>query len=338
MKKLLQFIFPAICLVTMGVAAVQAQSLTTNLLFYLPVEGNAHDWSGNGHHGTIVNATLVPDRLGNPNSAFAFNATQGVLLSNAAALRPQLPMSVSFWAWFDILGNTAFANNFTDSMYTGMWMGIGVDGKVNLNFGDGGTTSPGFRRSKNSNATAGAGAWHHYVGVIRSTMDMDIYIDCVDAGGVYSGSGGSIFYNTNPGELGASAGAMYPNGVVYMTGKMDEIAFWDRALTPTDVLGICNGLLDKLVVAREDAWAGEAKLSPNPVASGQTQVKLVLPLGTKAMKAVQLLDVQGKLLDTITIDGQHELYVPTAGLAAGSYYVRIVAEDGQGMVKRLQIQ
>jgi hypothetical protein len=313
-----------------------SQSLTANLLYYLPIMSNANDVSGNGYHATPVNATLVADRNGNPNSAYELTgATSGhILLANAAPLHPPLPMSVSFWARFDALAKTAFSNNFMPTAYSGMWMGVGADGKINLNYGDGGSINPAFRRSKNSATNAGAGAWHHYVGVIRGQNDMDIYIDCVDAGGAYSGTGGSLFYNNDPGILGASATV---GGAVYMIGRLDEIAFWDRALTSYDITRICNGELDKLVIAREDALSETIDLFPNPVSSTQGQVKVILPHGLQAMETVQFMDVKGRVLKTVRLGSGHEHWISTAGMASGVYFVRFTGVEGQTIVQRLQV-
>ena len=52
---------------------VSASSLSNGLVAYYPFDGNASDMSGNGNHGTVNGATLVPDKEGNENSAFYFD-------------------------------------------------------------------------------------------------------------------------------------------------------------------------------------------------------------------------------------------------------------------------
>ncbi|MBT6851948.1 MAG: hypothetical protein HOA16_12225, partial [Opitutae bacterium] len=47
--------------------------LTTGLVAYYPFDGNASDMSGNGNHGTIIGATLIPDRHGLPSKAYSFD-------------------------------------------------------------------------------------------------------------------------------------------------------------------------------------------------------------------------------------------------------------------------
>jgi hypothetical protein len=51
-------------------SGVEANDLTSGLIAYYPFDGNAHDESGYGNHGIIHGSTLVPDRCGNPDSAY----------------------------------------------------------------------------------------------------------------------------------------------------------------------------------------------------------------------------------------------------------------------------
>ena len=46
-----------------------------NLVAWYKLDGNASDYSGNSYNGTLHGTTIVPDRLGNPNSAMHFNGT-----------------------------------------------------------------------------------------------------------------------------------------------------------------------------------------------------------------------------------------------------------------------
>src|SRR5213593_1909039 len=46
--------------------------LTNGLVAYYPFNGNANDESGNGNNGSVLGASLAPDRRGNPDSAYYF--------------------------------------------------------------------------------------------------------------------------------------------------------------------------------------------------------------------------------------------------------------------------
>jgi hypothetical protein len=312
--------------------AVNAQPITANLLYYLPIIGNTNDVSGNGYHATST-APLTADRYGNPNSAIAFNGSaQSIVLPNLPQLKPELPMSVSFYAYFDVLGSTVFSNDMTPYVYSGMWIGTAGDGSVHLNYGDGGTTSPPFRRSKSSAVTVGTGSWHHFVGVIRAWNDMDIYIDCINAGGSYSGSGGLLYYSSNPGQIGVASAANQPGGVAYMQGKIDEIAFWDRALDANDVFKICKGALNELVVGTESAIdAFDMTIAPNPASE---RINVSISGDAKSVESLELVDLQGKTILEVEWNGAVSTEIQVGDLAVGMYFLRGNTIDGKKICKK----
>ncbi len=313
----------------------QAQLVTTNLLYYLPIIGNANDVSGNGYHATST-ATLTTDRFGTANSAYAFNGSaQSIVLPNLPQLRPQLPMSVSFYAMFNQLGSTAFANDLTAYTYSGMWIGTAGDGSVHLNYGDGGTTNSSYRRSKSSNLTVGTGTWHHFVGVIRAWNDMDIYIDCVDAGGFYNGSGGNLFYSGNPAQVGVAAAANQPGGVGYMSGKIDEIAFWDRALDALDVFKICKGALNSLIVGAEAPIEDfRLDVTPNP---STDKIKVSTVGDGNGISGLQIVDIQGRVLREIQWNGSSSIEVSLSGFSTGMYFLKGKSPAGAPFCKKISV-
>ena len=49
-------------------------------------------------HATVSGATLTADKAGNANSAYSFDGVDDYIgLPNDASLKPQLPLSVSFF-------------------------------------------------------------------------------------------------------------------------------------------------------------------------------------------------------------------------------------------------
>lgn len=61
------------CLVTVVAAPAGIDSLKVGLILYFPFNNEGADSSGNGNNGYVHNITSVPDRFGNPNSAYYFN-------------------------------------------------------------------------------------------------------------------------------------------------------------------------------------------------------------------------------------------------------------------------
>lgn len=68
-----------------------------------PFSGNANDVSGNGHHGMVSGATLVPDRFGNANSAYSFNGgTDQILVPGHSDFRIASGQELTVVAWIKL--------------------------------------------------------------------------------------------------------------------------------------------------------------------------------------------------------------------------------------------
>ena len=61
-----------------------------------PFNGNANDESGNENNGTANAVSIIADRFGNANSAFAFDGNLSNVSGDASRL-PSGQKSVSFW-------------------------------------------------------------------------------------------------------------------------------------------------------------------------------------------------------------------------------------------------
>lgn len=75
---------------------------TDGLIVYWPFNGNANDESGHGYNGTVINATLTPDRFGSPNNAYKFNGIDGptgsqIVLQSSAFNIGQPEYTIDFW-------------------------------------------------------------------------------------------------------------------------------------------------------------------------------------------------------------------------------------------------
>src|SRR5207245_1406816 len=67
-----------------------------------PFSGNANDFSGNNHNGTVYGAQLAGDRFGNPNSAYLFNGINNyIAVGNLGSIISSDEISICFWAKAD---------------------------------------------------------------------------------------------------------------------------------------------------------------------------------------------------------------------------------------------
>ena len=69
-----------------------------DLVGYYPFNGNADDESGFGNNGTVSGAVLVPDRHGNPSSAYRFDGVNDYIsVPSSSSLNFQNSVSINFW-------------------------------------------------------------------------------------------------------------------------------------------------------------------------------------------------------------------------------------------------
>ena len=223
-----------------------SQSITDSLLIHYPMNGSANDVSGNNFHGTINGAVLVPDRFGNPNSAYYFDGINDYIeFPLSSALKPTYPMTFSYWVNIDALTsplNILVNTDYVLNDYFGVGMAIDYLGNLQISMNGGnGFCNPSNRITfKSTTVTVVPGVWYSVVGVLTSPTDMDLYLNCIDANATYhSGTGPTTIGYTNsaPGNLGRNDGGGPPN---FFYGYMDEFRYWNRALSPVEIASFCE--------------------------------------------------------------------------------------------------
>ncbi|MEM7370786.1 MAG: LamG-like jellyroll fold domain-containing protein [Bacteroidota bacterium] len=261
MKKNL-FTLLLLCLFSLGIHAQTSAGLIANY----QLNGNPSDASGSGNHGTLTSFPLIPgstpistnNRFGDANHAYDFNGLNDYIkITPTNNFTPQLPVTISAWVKIDDHNpNMVFQNSFLENYYLGVWMNIVAGGRVSVGYGDGDMVDDTNRRSKETNNSLSIGKWHHIAAIIRGATDMDIFINGIENCGTYSGSGGPLSYVKDPGPggstgpgSGGSATLITGVGVIgrsdnqsaggsgdqFFNGKIDNVRFYDRALTLTEV-------------------------------------------------------------------------------------------------------
>jgi hypothetical protein len=284
--------------------SLRAQQLTDSLLIYYPFNGNSQDQSGNSYNGFVNGATLCQDQYGANASAYSFDGVNDYIeLPNNPTLKPNFPITISFRAKVNSLSQVANKFIATDQnvdSYCGIWITTSGDGmgKISANYGGNtGGCNPYDRRTKVSDSTIQVGIWHQIVCVFRGVNDMDIYIDCVNAGGSYSGTGSpNIAYSNNAGRIGCEPNTSQV-GMKYFDGSMDEFAYWNRALSATDVMRLCEG--EPLSVSENHARGVSVLAYPNP-SNGLFTIEIPEnEISSQSM--IDIYDAYGRLLKTADI-------------------------------------
>jgi len=214
-------------------ADIKNSSLATNLISYWELEetsGTRVDSHGSNNlsdNNTVLSATGIQ---GNGADFEAGNNEYlNILDSSQTGLNPSGNMSFSLWFKLES---------------TGVYWIIGKqNGDSDINYGLFLTTSYiQFRRSSGGSRfeaqwtnTFSSGVWHHAVVTFSTTNGSRLYIDNTQRA-----------TNSNTGSTDTQDGAMTlairskPALSVPFDGIIDEVGFWDRELTSTDVATLYN--------------------------------------------------------------------------------------------------
>lgn len=327
-----------ILLLVAQVLVSYSQTITDGLIFYYPLDGDATDMSGNGLDATVNGASAATDHNGMPNKAMYFDGVNDYIeFPNSTLIEVDPPITMSFWV---NTGNLNQADNgwiYTDYEYNdhnGFYTHVNNNspGSITLSMG-GGQSNPGptNRRTKYSATGITTNTWHHIVGVIRSGTDMDIYIDCVDAGGTYGGSGSmNVGYSSEPGRMG-SRKPDASQAEVFFEGYLDEVAFWGRELMFSEVTKLCNDPLSIQLQLAEDA---RLIIGPNP-SKGLFNYRI--PSG-HAIGRIEIFNVLGAQLNSTTVAGNTG-NVDLSEFGSGIYLANFVDRHGTtNLVKKLVVE
>jgi hypothetical protein len=196
------------------------------------------DMSGQGNTGTLINmSTTTSPVAGKIGQALSFNGTSNyVQTPNSSSIKPSLPITISAWIKLKSSpnGSTIFTSDSLPSNYAGYLLKVDSGNTIEVDYGNGGSAGAGSRQTKVSTGTVSLNAWHHVVAVIQGPTNMNIYIDGVNAGGSYSGTGGSLVYSGTTGGVGE--GNVWNNTIgSFFPGIIDDMRVYSRALSVQEV-------------------------------------------------------------------------------------------------------
>ena len=297
----------------------KAQNIEDDLLLHYSFSNNTLDSSSNNYHGNPSGIQYVSDRDNNINSAVYFDGIDDYIeLPNVLELKPDFPISFSFMIKYDsddytdrAVFNTSFENDRSSGVYFNTQISTG---NYAVNFGDGSFNYvSSARRSFVSNEAIVNNQWHHIAVVLRSATDMSIYVNCVDEGGAYSGSGGNLFYSNTPGSLGRRDRNL---GIPahYFKGSLDEFRYWDREITPAEIALLCNEVLS---TEPHDEIESIATIYPNPA-------KDLIHIDSKInFDSIEIYNLSGILISKSTVKETLDV----SNLEAGVYLIKLTNPD-----------
>ena len=217
------------------------------LLLHYSFDGNTLDSSTNGYDGSLFGVSFVPDRNGTPNSAAYFDGLDDYIsFPNITELKPNLPISISFWVRYDsdnYRDRTVFSTSFEEDVNSGIYLtSQSTTGKYALGYGDGTNNySSANIRSYKSDNVIDTGVWHQVLIVVNSSSNMKIYVDCEEVGGEYSGFGGDLSYSNFSGVIGKhDQHAALP--AYFFRGAIDDFKYFKGEVIPDFKTPIFSGI------------------------------------------------------------------------------------------------
>lgn len=214
-------------------------ALSPSLLAWYPFCGNARDAWIRGHHGTVFGATLTTDRFGRSSSAYSFNGTSDYISvgdpsDNTFDLLGR-PFTISVWIKTrqTSLGPivTKQRNNFLNQNGDYNLDMESSTGRARMAMGFGSTGA-----SKNSASSVNNDVWRH-IAAVYTKDSIEIYVD-----GRKNTSGSNAI--SGPGTLNNSTfPLLFGRGWLNagFQGSIDDIGFFNRALTPNEVRFLFHG-------------------------------------------------------------------------------------------------
>lgn len=305
---------------------VFSQITEEGLLLHYKFDNNFEDASENGYEGVNYGVTFTEDRFGNENAAASFDGVENYIeWPNLSELKPQLPVSFSFWIKYDTMeadDNYLFNTSFEEDVSSGVYFNTQFStDKYAVNFGDGSNDfTSNTRRTYVSNKVIDDETWHHVAVIVSSATDMKIYIDCRDQQGIYLGSGGNIVYSDAPGSLGrGDRNTSAPPS--YFKGSLDDFYYWDRQLSDEEIDYLC--LFNPLNV--EDFTINKTFLAPNP-----TRDFFEISTDLKNIQTYSIHSVDGK----VVISGEYKSSkIDISNLSSGIYFIKIYSEKNSETLK-----
>lgn len=303
--------------------AVEAQIPVDSLQLNYTFNSNSNDLSGNNFHGILNGPTITTDRFLNVNNSYSFNGLSDFIsVPDTAKIKPDFPFSISLWVKVDAfssLSSVIYASDETLGTYSGFWVGYLPTGEVSAGYGDGLGQGAGHRITKHSGTTIDTSNWHNIIAVYNELNDIDLFIDCQEYAGSYSGSASNMVNLGANGVVGRNFGH-HSNS--YHNGKIDDIRIYNKSLNTLGVESLCNESNPTLGIT-ESINSSSSKIFPNPT-DGLININIE---NYPSAYLVRILNSNGQKMIEKEFDIKSGL-IDLKDLSSGIYFVHMVDMDG----------
>ncbi|HEY1038683.1 MAG TPA: LamG-like jellyroll fold domain-containing protein [Bacteroidia bacterium] len=312
----------------------------TSLLFNYGLNNNYGDQSiFNRASGSMGMNAYTTDRAGNANRALAVSLSSGVEIQEPAGeFKCNFPMTFSTWIKINSIGavpKPIFANNDRNNAYSGLSIMQLPSGNLYVSIGDGGGTGSTNRKSYSTNSTIPTNQWVHLAVVLKPASLPNLYTTEVYFDGVSqlinlpSGTGSSLSYTTS-GTVYARMGACFTGSgsMSAIDASMDDVMFWDVALTPAEITDLGTNYIDNnptVSIAKNVGQSSGINVFPNPN-SGTFTIK------TTYTGPVKIINVIGQEVHSFDLKTAGASTLTLSHLPDGIYYLM-----GEGISEKIII-
>lgn len=293
--------------------------------------GDARDEFGN-NDGTVVDAILVKDRFGNPQSAYFFDGNGYITFGD----QPEFQMgtssfAISFWMKKDeftlkgypIVKRALGSNSQMQAAYGVHFTGDGKEMEVLIAYDD--FTSDGPAKALIDNMD-----WHHYVISYDRRDKMKLFIDnnLIDEIDIKPN-----FFQTLDASPAALTMGVDANDTENFVGTVDDVRIYKRPLNANDVkqlfeeeyIPTSNKEIQNIDLA--------AYLYPNPA----DHIMLVTnPLNSNGV--IKVFDLTGRFISAEKINASDNIQFNVSPLEKGLYLIKLQTENGLEANSRFVVQ
>jgi len=300
--------------------------LNDSLVAYYPFNGNANDESGNSNDGTVNGATLTTDRFGNENSAYSFDGVGDYIsIQNSSALQQENITMQAFIYMSSFDGYYAIVRKHYGGGKASFCLGVTSENNtlhprelyacINCGLADCGNLY--------SNIQIEQETWYS-VACTYNGEELKLFIngelDSVEPCSY------TIHYDQNNIGIGAD----YFENVHYLHGKIDDMYFYSRALTESEIDSLYH----------EGGWDLDTTPPGTPqnltATPGNQQITLRWDLNTESdlHKYNIYCDTSSPatiLIDSCVASSPPDTFYTDTGLTNGQiYYYRVTTVDNSG--------
>ena len=313
---------------------VQAQTPnyipTNGLVAWFPFNGNANDESGNGNNGVLNGSSLVPDRLGNTDAAYFFDGIDdNIYVGVLQGISSTSSHTMSVWVNKD-------SDGCSNEMVLATVDNPPTDNQ-NLHYG--------FKPCVTDCQTSMCMGMDFYANSLVADNPLDtswvcwslVYDSVSLERSIYmngalteQGTASAAYEGNLDFIIGATAWQGLPLGA-FFSGKLDDIAIWNRVLTAQELSSICNTEIG--VGLTEFDIHRKFEIYPNP-SNGTVSIQTNYP---STFKSIRIFNVLGESVYQNRLQvGKQNLSIDLSHLSGGLYSVAIISED-ETVIKRVVI-